>query len=49
MSKNIQALVLTGFGINCDYETADAFARAGAEARRVHLNDLVADPAQLSR
>jgi phosphoribosylformylglycinamidine synthase len=36
-----RALVLTGYGINCDRETAFAFEKAGAEARRVHVNDLI--------
>jgi phosphoribosylformylglycinamidine synthase len=36
-----RALVLTGYGINCDWETAFAFDKAGAEARRVHVNDLI--------
>lgn len=43
----IQALVLTGFGINCDKETARAFERAGAHAVFVHLNDLIAAPEML--
>jgi phosphoribosylformylglycinamidine synthase len=34
----VKALVLTGFGINCEEETAAAFRLAGAEARTVHLN-----------
>lgn len=42
-----RALILTGFGINCENETAFAFQRAGAETTLVHLNDLVADPARL--
>lgn len=37
----VRACVLTGFGINCDYETAHAFRMVGAEAARVHVNDLV--------
>ena len=36
-----RALVLTGFGLNCEAETASAFAQAGAEAKEVHLNDLL--------
>jgi phosphoribosylformylglycinamidine synthase len=36
-----RALVLTGYGINCDRETRFAFELAGAEARRVHVNDLI--------
>ncbi len=45
----VQALVLTGFGINCDRETAHALQRGGAEPAFVHLNDIVADPAMLKR
>ena len=37
----VRACILTGFGINCDYETAHAFRMAGAEAVRVHVNDLI--------
>ena len=35
------ALVLTGFGLNCDHETAYAFELAGAAAERVHINALI--------
>ena len=44
-----RALVLTGYGINCDYETAHAFnlPSVGGEGVRVHLNDLIADPGML--
>jgi len=41
---SVNALILTGFGINCDRETALAFERAGARAERVHLNDLAENP-----
>jgi len=34
-------LVLTGYGINCDEETAYAFEQAGARADIVHVNDLI--------
>jgi len=44
-----RALILTGFGINCDYETEHAFQLAGAVTQRVHLNDLLADRAMLVR
>lgn len=37
----VRALVLTGYGLNCDMETAHAFEAAGAEARRVHINALI--------
>lgn len=36
-----RSLVLTGFGLNCDWETAYALETAGAKASRVHLNTLV--------
>ncbi len=37
----VNVLVLTGYGLNCDNETAYAFALAGAQATRVHINSLV--------
>ncbi len=42
-------LVLTGYGINCDEETRSAFRMAGAEARIVHINDIIENPAMLER
>ena len=36
----VRALVLAGYGLNCDFETAHALELAGAEARRVHISDL---------
>ncbi len=44
---SVRAIVLTGFGINCDLETESALARAGADAQRVHLNDVIEAPATL--
>lgn len=41
MSKKPKVLVLTGFGLNCDHETAYAFALAGALPTRVHINALI--------
>lgn len=35
-------MVLTGHGINCEEETAAAYALAGAEAKIVHVSDLLA-------
>jgi phosphoribosylformylglycinamidine synthase subunit PurQ / glutaminase len=42
------ALILTGFGINCDRETEFAFNLAGAVTRRVHVNDLIDGSHKLS-
>jgi phosphoribosylformylglycinamidine synthase subunit PurQ / glutaminase len=36
-----RALVLTGFGLNCDGETAYALVVAGARVERIHLNSLL--------
>ena len=39
--KDVNVLVLAGYGQNCDYETAYAFELAGARASRVHINSLI--------
>jgi phosphoribosylformylglycinamidine synthase len=36
-----KVLVLTGYGLNCDDETAYAFERAGAAAHRAHINSVI--------
>jgi phosphoribosylformylglycinamidine synthase len=45
----VKAIVLTGYGINCEEETAFAFRKAGAEAEILHVNDLIASPNRLSQ
>lgn len=40
-ASSVNALVLTGYGLNCDHETAYALELAGALARRVHINALI--------
>jgi len=42
-----RSLILTGFGINCQDETAHAFELAGGSAEQVHLNDLAESPERL--
>ena len=37
----VRALILTGFGINCEEEFAAAYRLAGAEATVVHLNQVL--------
>lgn len=39
--KDVKALVLTGYGLNCDYETHYSLKLAGAQSHRVHINDLI--------
>ncbi|MFH1325262.1 MAG: phosphoribosylformylglycinamidine synthase subunit PurQ [archaeon] len=43
-----RALVLTGYGINCDEETKFAFKQAGAEGELIHINDLIDGHRKLS-
>jgi len=38
--KKVKALVITGFGINCEEEMAAAYKLVGAEAEIYHLNDI---------
>ncbi len=38
--KRVKALIITGYGINCEEEMAAAYRLAGAEAEIVHLNDI---------
>jgi phosphoribosylformylglycinamidine synthase len=42
-----KALVLYGYGLNCDYETQFALNQAGAEAVRLHTTELLENPASL--
>jgi phosphoribosylformylglycinamidine synthase I len=46
-----QVLVLTGYGINCEEETAYAFnlPAVGGRAIQRHISDLIAEPQQLER
>jgi phosphoribosylformylglycinamidine synthase len=37
----IRALVLTGYGLNCDYETDYCLNLAGARSERIHINELI--------
>jgi phosphoribosylformylglycinamidine synthase subunit PurQ / glutaminase len=37
----VNVLVFTGYGLNCDYETAYAFEKAGASAHRAHINSVI--------
>lgn len=41
------AIILTGYGINCEEETCFAFTEAGARASIVHINDIIDSPGVL--
>ena len=45
----VRVLIPTGFGINCESETAYAFKLAGAQVQALHLNDLFETPDVLMR
>lgn len=40
-------LIITGYGVNCEAESKFAWETAGADARLIHLNDLLDDPPRL--
>lgn len=44
-----RVLVFTGYGLNCEEETAFAFGLAGASADIMHINDLIAAPKKIFR
>ena len=43
----IKILILYGYGINCDNETQFGFELAGAEAEKVHINQLISGEKKL--
>jgi phosphoribosylformylglycinamidine synthase len=38
---DVKALILTGYGLNCDYETQYSLELAGADAYRMHMNEFI--------
>lgn len=46
--RAVRVVLPTGFGVNCEAETARAFRLAGAEVEPLHLNDLIARPDRLA-
>ena len=47
MAGKPNVLIITGYGLNCEAESRFAWEQAGASASLIHLNDLLAAPAQL--
>jgi phosphoribosylformylglycinamidine synthase len=41
VKRRVRVIVLTGYGINCDLESAHCFETAGAAVDRVHVNELI--------
>lgn len=46
--SSVRALVVTGFGLNCDRETAHALELAGAVPERIHLNRFIGGEERLA-
>jgi phosphoribosylformylglycinamidine synthase len=42
----VKAMVLTGYGLNCDNETDFSLQLAGAQSHRLHINQLINDAAK---
>ncbi len=47
MPDPVKALVITGFGLNCERETTTALETSGVDVAMIHLNDLLRDAGQL--
>lgn len=47
--KKPNVLVLSGYGLNCEEETALAFTQAGGVSTIVHINDLIRSPKELKK
>ena len=45
--RDVNVLILAGYGLNCDNETAHAFDLAGAKPQLVHINSLINGEARL--
>lgn len=48
LNRNVHVLIIVGFGLNCERETALAFEQVGARPELVHLNDLISGKRRLS-
>ncbi|MFA5948409.1 MAG: phosphoribosylformylglycinamidine synthase I [Candidatus Gracilibacteria bacterium] len=43
-----KAIIITGYGINCEEETAKVFELKGAESKIMHINDIIENPKVLN-
>jgi phosphoribosylformylglycinamidine synthase I len=46
-NKKVKVCVITGFGINADYELHEAFNMVGADPDLIHITDIIAQPGLL--
>lgn len=49
MTFKPKTIVLSGYGLNCEEETAFAFKLAGGEADIIHINNLIVQPKKLKQ
>ncbi len=47
-SRAPKVLIMSGYGINCETESKNAFELAGAKAEIVHINDLISGKKKMS-
>jgi len=45
----VKAVVIAGYGINCEEETAHVFEHLGGQAQIIHVNDLIEDASPLKQ
>ncbi|MCA9686900.1 MAG: phosphoribosylformylglycinamidine synthase subunit PurQ, partial [Myxococcales bacterium] len=48
-AAGVRVLIPTGYGLNCEAETAAAFAMLGAQVELLHVADLLAEPGRLAQ
>ncbi len=48
VNRRPRVLIITGYGLNCEAESRQAWLLAGADPELVHLNDLLAQPGRLA-
>jgi phosphoribosylamine--glycine ligase len=48
LSRTPKVLIMSGYGINCETESKNAFELAGAKADIVHINDLISKKKKMS-
>ena len=46
-NTTVKTAVITGYGINADNELKQAFILSGSEVEKIHIKDLIEDPAML--
>ena len=45
----MRALIISGYGINCEDETLHAFTKVGLKGSIIHISDLIDNPKKLNQ